>query len=74
MKKDIHPQFNEIEVSCSCGNNFKTFSTLKDSLSIEICSECHPFYTGQQKMIDTEGRVDGFMKKFGSFSKMAKKK
>ena len=73
MQKEIHPSFNPIKVSCSCGNSFETFSTLDHDLAIEVCSSCHPFYTGKQKLVDTERRVDGFMKKYGSFSKMAKK-
>ena len=74
MQKDIHPDFNEISVTCSCGNSFKTFSTLKGELQIEVCSNCHPFYTGKQKLLDLENRVGGFMKKYGSFSQMAKKR
>ncbi|SVB79955.1 uncharacterized protein METZ01_LOCUS232809, partial [marine metagenome] len=52
MKKDIHPQYHEIKVTCSCGNSFQINSTLKDDFSIEVCSACHPFYTGQQKIVD----------------------
>ncbi len=63
MKPEIHPAYNEITVTCVCGNSFKTKSTIKD-LSIEICSECHPFFTGKQKLIDTAGRVDRFNKRF----------
>ena len=65
MKKDIHPAYAEIEVTCSCGNTFKTSSTHNGSLHIEVCSECHPFYTGQQKIMDTAGRVDKFRRKYG---------
>nr|VFK27553.1 MAG: large subunit ribosomal protein L31 [Candidatus Kentron sp. MB]VFK32768.1 MAG: large subunit ribosomal protein L31 [Candidatus Kentron sp. MB]VFK74350.1 MAG: large subunit ribosomal protein L31 [Candidatus Kentron sp. MB] len=66
MKSDIHPPYHDITVICSCGNTFKTRSTLtEDTLNIEICSACHPFYTGKQKMIDTAGRVDKFRKKYG---------
>ncbi len=65
MKPDIHPEYNEIKVTCSCGNTFETRSTLKDELHIEICSNCHPFYTGKQKMVDTAGRVDKFRRKYG---------
>ncbi len=64
MKPDIHPEYNEIKVTCSCGNTFETRSTLKDELHIEICSNCHPFYTGKQKMVDTAGRVDKFRRKY----------
>ena len=64
MKEAIHPQYNEVEVRCACGNTFKTRST-KPELHLEICSACHPFFTGRQKLIDTEGRVERFSKKFG---------
>ena len=69
MKSDIHPDYNEIEVTCSCGNVFKTKSTMKKSLHVEVCSACHPFYTGKQKIIDTAGRVEKFNKKYGSMHK-----
>jgi len=60
MKKKIHPEYNpETTITCACGNSFKVGSTLKD-ISVEICSNCHPFYTGKQKLIDTSGRVDRF--------------
>ncbi len=65
MKTDIHPDYQQITVKCSCGNTFKTGSTHKGELHIEVCSECHPFYTGQQKMLDTAGRVDKFRRKYG---------
>lgn len=66
MQAEIHPKYNELSVTCSCGSKFKTRSTLgKEELHIEICSECHPFYTGQQKIIDTAGRVDRFKQKYG---------
>jgi large subunit ribosomal protein L31 len=64
MKADIHPEYNAITVTCSCGNSFETRSTLKKDLSIEVCSACHPFYTGKQKILDTAGRVDKFRKKY----------
>lgn len=65
MKADIHPNYHDIKVSCSCGNTFETRSTYdNDVLSIEVCSACHPFYTGQQKIMDTAGRVDKFNKRF----------
>ena len=64
MKQEIHPKYQEINVICACGNSFKTRSTLGEELHIEICSECHPFFTGRQKLIDTEGRVDRFQKKY----------
>ena len=65
MKKDTHPAYAEIVVTCSCGNTFKTSSTHSGALHIEVCSECHPFYTGQQKIVDTAGRVDKFRRKYG---------
>ena len=65
MKKDIHPAYNEIMVTCSCGNTFQTKSTLKEDLNIDICSACHPFYTGQQKIVDSAGRVDKFRQRYG---------
>lgn len=65
MKKDIHPQYGEAVVKCACGETFTTGSTKKD-LRVEICSKCHPYYTGQrQKLVDSAGRVDRFKKKFG---------
>ena len=65
MKQGIHPKYEEVEVRCACGNTFKTRST-KPELHLEICSACHPFFTGRQKLIDTEGRVERFTKKFGA--------
>jgi large subunit ribosomal protein L31 len=64
MKPDIHPKYEEITVTCSCGNKFKTRSTLGRPLHIEVCSVCHPFYTGKQKIVDTAGRVEKFRKKY----------
>jgi len=65
VKQGIHPKYEEVEVRCACGNTFKTRST-KPELHLEICSACHPFFTGRQKLIDTEGRVERFTKKFGA--------
>ena len=65
MKADIHPNYSEINVSCSCGNNFATRSTVGHDLTIEVCSACHPFFTGKQKIVDTAGRVDKFRQKYG---------
>jgi len=65
MKADIHPNYSEIKVTCGCGNEFTTRSTYGDDLAIEVCSACHPFYTGKQKILDTGGRVDKFRKKYG---------
>ncbi len=65
MKADIHPNYHDVKVTCSCGNAFNTRSTYdKDELHVEVCSACHPFYTGQQKIMDTAGRVDKFNKRF----------
>jgi large subunit ribosomal protein L31 len=66
MKASVHPEYTEISVSCSCGNTFKTRSTLGQDLQVEVCSSCHPFYTGKQKMLDTAGRVDKFRKKYAA--------
>lgn len=63
MKKDIHPEYQEVEVHCACGNTFKTGSTNKE-IRVEICSECHPFFTGKQKNVEKGGRVEKFRKKF----------
>jgi len=66
MKDAIHPDYREINVTCTCGNTFKTRSTLTEDLQVEVCSSCHPFYTGKQKMVDTAGRVDKFRKKYAA--------
>jgi large subunit ribosomal protein L31 len=63
MKKDIHPPFQKAIVHCACGNEFETFSTLKE-IKVEICSQCHPLFTGQQKIVDSGGRVERFRRKF----------
>jgi large subunit ribosomal protein L31 len=68
MKKDIHPEYVECTVSCACGNTWKTRSTKKE-IRVEICSQCHPFFTGKQKFVDSAGRVEKFKKKYGSFEK-----
>ena len=62
MKAGIHPAYEQINVNCACGNTFRTGSTHKGDIRLEICSSCHPFFTGRQKLIDTEGRVDRFQK------------
>jgi large subunit ribosomal protein L31 len=64
MKPDIHPEYKRITVSCSCGNTFETGSTLCKDIHVEVCSACHPFYTGKQKIVDTAGRVDKFRRKY----------
>jgi large subunit ribosomal protein L31 len=72
MKDSIHPAYQDVEAVCACGNKFKTRSTAKQ-LHVDICSACHPFYTGKQKFVDTAGRVEKFQKRFGGsyFSKGA---
>jgi large subunit ribosomal protein L31 len=67
VKPGIHPKYQEVEARCACGSTFKTRST-KHELHLEICNQCHPFFTGKQKLIDTEGRVERFTKRFGSQS------
>jgi large subunit ribosomal protein L31 len=64
MKTDIHPEYQEIQVTCSCGNTWKTRSTMVKALHVEVCSNCHPFYTGKQKIVDTAGRVEKFRQKY----------
>ena len=66
MKDSIHPDYKAIKVTCSCGNTFETRSTVGHDLSLEVCSNCHPFYTGKQKIVDTGGRVDKFRKKYAT--------
>ena len=66
MKPEIHPSYEAVKVTCSCGNEFETRSTIsRDELHVEVCSQCHPFYTGKQKVLDTAGRVDKFKQKYG---------
>ena len=72
MKPAIHPKYQEVDVRCACGNTFKTRST-KPELHLEICNMCHPFFTGRQKLIDTEGRVERFTKRFGAQSVQGRK-
>jgi len=64
MKTDIHPNYQEIKATCSCGNSFSLMTTLKDNLALDVCSKCHPFYTGKQKILDTGGRVQRFKDRF----------
>ena len=68
MKDNLHPNYKDVDFTCSCGNVVKTRSTIKDS-HIDICNECHPFYTGKQKLIDTAGRVDRFNKRYAAMAK-----
>jgi large subunit ribosomal protein L31 len=65
MREGIHPEYKELKVTCSCGNSFMTRSTASKDLSLDVCSKCHPFYTGKQKIVDTAGRVDRFQQKYG---------
>ncbi|MDI1302343.1 MAG: 50S ribosomal protein L31 [bacterium] len=71
MKAGIHPKYEDVTVTCSCGNVIKTRSTLSKDFTVDVCSSCHPFYTGTQKVLDTGGRIDKFKQRFGarSFSK-----
>lgn len=66
MKTDIHPQYDEITVRCSCGNEFQTRSTICKDIQLDVCSACHPFYTGKQKILDKGGRVERFRRRFGN--------
>ena len=70
MKKDIHPEYKVVNVHCACGNSFDTRATV-DKISVEICSECHPFFTGKQNLIDTAGRIEKYMKKYNLKAKSA---
>ncbi len=65
MKEGIHPKYAEITATCSCGNVLKTRSTFTQDLTLDVCAQCHPFYTGKQKVMDTGGRIDRFQKRFG---------
>jgi large subunit ribosomal protein L31 len=72
MKKGIHPEYREVTVACACGNTFRTRSTHKgDVLHLEICSRCHPFFSGKQKLVDSAGRVERFQRKYANFRKPA---
>jgi len=72
VKEGIHPKYHDVEARCACGATWKTRST-KHELHLEICSNCHPFFTGRQKLIDTEGRVERFTKKFGAQTSESRK-
>jgi len=75
MKPNIHPEYKDVKVVCSCGSAFVTRSTLgKESISLDVCAKCHPFYTGTQKIMDTAGRVDRFRQKYGNRNKEEAKK
>jgi large subunit ribosomal protein L31 len=71
MKTGIHPEYAAITVTCTCGNTFPTRSTIGQDLAVEVCSNCHPFYTGKQKVVDTGGRVDKFRKRYASVAPKA---
>lgn len=71
MKAAIHPAYNEVRVHCACGNAFVTRSTHKGDISVEICSACHPFFTGKQKLVDAAGRVERFQRKYAAFKRPA---
>ena len=73
MKADIHPTYKAMKVKCSCGHIFSVGSTLGQDLQVEVCNKCHPFYTGEQKIVDTQGRVDSFATRFGNFAALARK-
>jgi large subunit ribosomal protein L31 len=64
MKKDIHPSYQDCTISCHCGNSFTTRSTSGSSMEIEVCSACHPFFTGKQRLVDTAGRIEKFKRKY----------
>ncbi|SMC26233.1 LSU ribosomal protein L31P [Desulfacinum hydrothermale DSM 13146] len=68
MKKDIHPEYHQTVIRCACGSELETGST-KTDIRVEICSKCHPFFTGKQKLVDTEGRIERFLKKYEKFQK-----
>lgn len=72
MKPEIHPAYQEIKVTCSCGESFTTRSTAGKDVQLDVCSHCHPFYTGKQKIVDTAGRVDRFRQKYGAKDKQPK--
>jgi large subunit ribosomal protein L31 len=67
MKKDVHPEYHQTTIRCHCGYEFQTGST-KENISVEICSHCHPFYTGKQKLVDTAGRIERFVKKYEKYA------
>jgi large subunit ribosomal protein L31 len=73
MKKEIHPEYHSCRITCACGNVIETFSTKKE-FRVEICSKCHPFFTGKQKLVDTAGRVEKFEMKYGRAKKGGKEK
>jgi len=73
MKKGIHPEYKETTIKCACGNELPVAST-KENISVEICSQCHPFYTGKQKLVDSAGRIERFRRKYGNYKDQTAKK
>ena len=73
MKTETHPEYHDIQVSCTCGNNFTTRSTKSGEMRLELCNECHPYFTGKQKLVDTGGRVERFNKRYGTRKNSPKK-
>lgn len=71
MKAEIHPEYNSVKVTCACGNSFQTRSTKKE-ISVDVCGACHPFYTGKQRLMDTQGRIDRFRRKYAANTPAAK--
>ena len=69
MKKDIHPEVNNTTIRCTCGFQVETMSTKNEEIEVEICSNCHPFYTGKQRFVDTAGRIERFRRKYGQYNK-----
>jgi large subunit ribosomal protein L31 len=74
MRTDIHPEYGETQVTCSCGNTFVTKSTKPGDMHVELCNECHPFFTGRQKLVDTGGRVERFQKRYAGAELKSKKR
>ena len=66
MKADIHPEYKVVTVACACGNSFQTRSTKGDLINVDVCGACHPFYTGKQRLVDTQGRIDRFRRKYAT--------
>ncbi len=73
MQPEIHPTLHELTVTCACGHSFRTMSTMRENFTIEICSHCHPYFTGKQKLVDTAGKVDKFRKKYAKFEEAKEK-
>lgn len=74
MKKEIHPAYQNVSIRCACGNVIETRSTLKGTVQVDLCSSCHPFFTGQTRVMDTAGRIDRFKKKYGEKTSITVKK